>query len=72
MAMSRQKTRWMLLGWLGRAAHLTSMAAPICWEELYQDGINRRHMFTEFQRHKLRKAAQLIFEVLSELREPSK
>lgn len=63
---NQQKTRWMMLGWLGRCQHLTSMAAACNF--LTKDKKHSIPFFTAEQENKLNQAARLIGEVLEEVK----
>jgi len=69
MAMNRQKTRWMLLGWLGRAHHLIYLASV--WSYASEDEKRCtwiQPFFTASQSRKLMLARELILEVLEDIK----
>lgn len=67
--MNHQKSRWMLLGWLGRAHQLLFLSAM--WTFAEEDDKQCtwiKPFFTDSQSRKLMIARELINEVLQEIR----
>lgn len=72
MAMNAQKTRWMLLGWLGRAEQLTRLAAFTTYSREDEHRCTWIQAYlTNAQQKKLMSAVNLISEVLAEIRKDS-
>lgn len=71
MAVNAQKTRWMLLGWLGRCKHLAYMAAFTTYSREDEHRCTWIQSYlTPNQQRKLLSAVNLIQEVLDEIRSP--
>jgi len=70
MAMNKQKTRWMLMGWLGRAAQLARLSSFTTYEREDPPGKPWIESYlTDRQSMKPLSAVNLIQEVCDEIRE---